>query len=264
VKAVIALDLDQTMVFSERSAGDLTGIDTIWVEDYQDAPLSLMTVTAHAALAELSERHHVVPVTTRTPEQFGRIRLPGRKGFAVCCNGGILLDAGARDREWDDRVAKELAVVAPAAEAAGLFGHVAGQEWVKTVRQVEDLFVYLVAHTRESIPVEWVTATAAWGAAHDWTLSVQGRKAYLVPDPLSKGAAAQRVADLLGGPLLAAGDSLLDRDLLETAVYAARPAHGELHALDHRTDHLLVTQHSGARAADEILAALAERADALT
>ena len=43
MSAVVALDLDQTLVYSVRSAGPLDGVSTVWVEDYQDAPLSLMT-----------------------------------------------------------------------------------------------------------------------------------------------------------------------------------------------------------------------------
>lgn len=264
MKAVLALDLDQTLIYSERSAGPLEGVPTVWVEDYDGAPLSLMTAEAHRLLAELARRHHVVPVTTRTPEQYARVRLPLSPAAAICCNGGVLLRDGERDRDWDDRVAEDLSAVASADEVAALVLTVADEPWVRTVRQVEQLFVYLVAHARDDIPAAWIGETAAWAADLGWTLSVQGRKVYLVPAVLSKGAAAVRVARELGGPLLAAGDSLLDAALLEVAVVAARPAHGELHTAGWQRPGLFVTASSGARATEELLAHLQHEADVRT
>ncbi|MDX6255202.1 MAG: hypothetical protein QOJ11_1536 [Frankiales bacterium] len=262
--AVLALDLDQTLIYSARSAEPLDGVDTIWVEDYLGEPLSLMTVRAHELLASLSERHDVVPVTTRTPEQFGRVRLPWRQPYAICANGGILLQQGIRDAAWDARVAADLTAVLPAGEVAGRVEEVAGQHWVRTVRQVEELFVYLVAQDRGAIPAAWLDGLTAWAGSQGWAVSVQGRKVYVVPLMLSKGAAAVRVAELLGGRLLAAGDSLLDRSLLEEASAAARPAHGELHALGYDRPGLFVSPTRGARAAEEILSYLGDRADFVT
>ena len=259
MRSVIALDLDQTLIYSTRSAGDLTGVGTVWVEDYDGAPLSLMTTRAHALLADLQARHHVLPVTTRTPAQYARVRLPVPAPWAVTCNGGILLRDGVRDPAWDARVRRDLSVAAPASEAWQLFAPLLGQDWLRTAKQVEDLFVYLVAETREQIPAEWISAVAAWGQEHGWGVSVQGRKAYLVPHALSKGAAALRVADELGGELLAAGDSLLDRDLLEAAAFAVRPAHGELALVGY--DGARVTGRSGALAAEDLLGLLGEHAD---
>jgi hydroxymethylpyrimidine pyrophosphatase-like HAD family hydrolase len=255
---VIALDLDQTLIYSTRSAGPLD-VETVWVEDYDGAPLSLMTAIAHARLADLQARHHVVPVTTRTPEQFGRVRLPVAATWAVTCNGGVLLHDGVRDAAWDRRVGEELRTVAPASEARVLFDRVGGEPWVRSHRQVEDLFVYLVAKDRDAFPADWLAEVADWAQPRGWGLSVQGRKAYAVPTVLSKGAAARRVADLLGGPLLAAGDSLLDRDLLEVADAAVRPPHGELELVGY--DGVPVTGRPGARAAEDVLAALGELAD---
>ncbi len=264
MRAVLALDLDQTLIYSARSAGRTAGTETVWVEDYEGAPLSLMTARAHQRLAALTARHDVVPVTTRTAEQFLRVRLPGDLPRAVCCNGGVLLVDGVRDPAWDARVAHELSQVAPAGQVAAWVRNVASHDWVKTVREVEELFVYLVAHRRDQIPADWLSSTTAWAATLGWRVSLQGRKVYVVPEQLSKGAAAGLVADRLGGPLLAAGDSLLDRCLLERAVFAVRPAHGELHEIGYQREGLHVTAQRGARAAEELLEVLETRADALT
>jgi hypothetical protein len=260
VKAVIAIDLDQTMIFSARSAGDLEGIDVAWVEELDGEPLSLMSAAAHAQLIALCEQHHVVPVTTRTPEQLVRVRLPGSRTHAICANGGVLIVGGVRDQIWDRRVAADLRAVAPASVVARMVD----APWARTIRQVEDLFLYLVAPSREDIPADWLAEVGLWCAARGWSVSVQGRKVYLVPQPLDKGSAALRVAATLGGPLLAAGDSQLDAALLAAAAFAIRPAHGELHDLGDFSVGVQVTASSGVRASEEILEALAAQAEALT
>lgn len=257
--AVLGIDLDQTLIYSLRSAQCDAGSDTIWVEDYQNAPLSLMTRAAHDLLADLSLRHLVVPVTTRTPEQYARVRLPGRVQAVVCSNGGVVLRDGLRDAVWDKRLADLLAGVLPAAEVLPRFAAVGGQEWVSSYKQVEDLFVYLVAHSRDVVPQGWVEDLRAALAPGGWTVSVQGRKVYAVPDVVSKAAAALHLSTEVGLPLLAAGDSLLDLPLLQAATWAIRPAHGELHALDPHGQtwpKLAVTHASGAAAAAEILTRL--------
>jgi hydroxymethylpyrimidine pyrophosphatase-like HAD family hydrolase len=259
--AVLALDLDQTLIYSVRSAGPLEGIETVWVEDYDGEPLSLMTATAHACLERLAQRHHVVPVTTRTPEQFARVRLPGPIRHAICSNGGVLLLDGVRSREWDERIAGELTAAAPAAEVHTALSAVS-LPWLRLARQVEDLFVVLVAHSREAVPPAWVSEQEVWAESLGWQLSFQGRKLYFVPRSLSKGAAALEVSRRLGGPLLAAGDSLLDRSLLQVADFAVRPAHGELHDGGVELPGVRVTERSGAPAADDVLAALVAHADA--
>ena len=94
-------------------------------------------------------------------------------------------------------------------------------------------------------------------------MSLQGRKVYAVPRPLTKSAAAAEVLTRTGGgPLLAAGDSLLDADLLAAADAAIRPAHGELADAGFSPDGLAVTRASGVLAGAELLGWLRDRAAA--
>lgn len=261
---LVAVDLDQTVLFSQRAAGACG--PAVVVEHLDGAPLSSMTTGGHAAYAALAGRHRVVPVTTRTVEQFRRIALPAPAPHAVCANGGVLLVAGRRDESWDAWVHALLAGVAPLADVTGRLRAHEGRPWVRLVRTAEDLFAYLVAHRREDIPAGWPDELAEDLVPLGWTVSVQGRKVYAVPAGLTKAAAVTRLAELLGAEvLLAAGDSLLDRALLELAATtggAVRPAHGELHELGWAPPGLHVTRAHGARAGEELLHWLGRRADA--
>jgi hypothetical protein len=265
VTALVALDLDQTVVFSRRSAG--AAGPSVVVEHLDGEPLSSMTRGAHDAYAALAGRHRVVPVTTRTVAQYSRITLPAPAPHAVCANGGVLLVDGVRDPAWDSWVRSLVGQVAPLAEVSARLRQVEAEPWVRLVRTAEDLFAYLVAQSRDVVPDAWLASLTASLGDLGWAVSVQGRKVYAVPAGLTKAAAVGRLAALVGADvLLAAGDSLLDAPLLSLALGsggAVRPAHGELHDLGWTPPGLHVTAASGARAGEELLGWLTARADAL-
>ena len=77
--AVVCLDLDRTIIYSAAALDlDLPDADAprlLCVELYRGAPLSYMTETAADLLRELQGLATVVPTTTRTPEQLGRVHL---------------------------------------------------------------------------------------------------------------------------------------------------------------------------------------------
>lgn len=258
---VVCLDLDRTTIYS-AAALDLTMPDheaprLLCVEVYRGAPLSFMTERAVVALRALQSRAHVVPTTTRTVEQLARVHLPGPPPrFAIAANGGHLLVDGVPDPAWEATVRERLTSCAPLAEIQDHLRARSGG-FVLNLRTAGDLFAYAVVD-RAALPTGWVQELTGWCDARGWTVSLQGRKVYAVPRPLTKSAAAREVqARTGGGVLLAAGDSLLDADLLDAADHAVRPAHGELHDAGFTRDHLTVTAASGVAAGEELLDALA-------
>jgi hypothetical protein len=261
---VVCLDLDRTTIYS-AAALDLDVPDRdaprlLCVEVYRGAPLSFMTEAAVAAFERLCAVATVVPTTTRTVEQLARVHLPGPPPrYAIAANGGELLVDGEPDPAWSAAVRARLAGCAPVAEVAAHLAAVGG-EFVLNRRTAAGLFCYAVVD-RAALPPDWVPALAAWCAPRGWAVSLQGRKVYAVPRPLTKSAAALEIRDRLGGgPLLAAGDSLLDADLLDAADAAIRPAHGELAEAGFTRDHLTVTDTTGVRAGEEMLAWMHARA----
>lgn len=258
---LVACDLDQTLIYTRRSLGVDPEPPLLCVEVYEGAPLSFVTTRAADLLVELAAVATVVPTTTRTRAQLGRVSLPGASRYAVAANGGHLLVDGEPDPDWAATVRAALAAVAGLAVVdAGVRADPALCWLAAGLRPADDLFLYSVVD-RAAATADAVAPLAARLRTEGWTVSVQGRKVYLVPEPLTKLAAVREVQARTGDTVLAAvGDSLLDRDLLAAADVAARPPHGELHAAGWTCPGLVVTDRPGAVAAEDLLRRLLDAA----
>ncbi|WP_371652539.1 MULTISPECIES: HAD family hydrolase [unclassified Streptomyces] len=270
MSTLIASDLDRTLIYS-AAALDLTMPDPraprlLCVEIHEHKPLSYMTENAATLLAALKADPDTVfvPTTTRTRKQYQRIQLPGLPAkFAICANGGQLLVDGVADRDWrrlvDATIAAECATLD---EVRAHISATADPLWLRKERVAEDLFAYLVVE-RALLPEDWVKELGAWAEERGWTVSLQGRKIYAVPKPLTKSAAVHEVARRTGAELtLAAGDSLLDADLLLAADEGWRPGHGELADSGWTAPHVDVLDERGVLAGEEIVRRFAARATA--
>ena len=252
---MIASDLDRTLIYS--SAAMRLGepvLAPVCVEIYEGRKTSFVSPIALAGLAEVSQRVDVVPTTTRTVAQYERISLPGvRTPFAITTNGGRLLVDGVPCPDWDREVAGRLADSAAYDDVSLALAGPLDRPWVLKVRDAEALFVYTVFDRTLAEP-DWFAELDSVAVRLGWSLSVQGRKAYVVPSALTKEAALAEVVRRTGAArVVAAGDSLLDRGILEAADVAIRPAHGELHDAGWSPPGLIVTSRSGGGAAEEIV-----------
>ncbi|WP_375500114.1 HAD family hydrolase [uncultured Jatrophihabitans sp.] len=254
---LIATDLDQTLIYSRRAIARWGGGSAAIaaVEQYQGVDSSFMTAIAAATMAELTEQATVVATTTRTPEQLARVRLPGGPtAFAVAANGGVLLVDGVPDVDWGRAVAERVTAGAPVAEVLAHAQDTCRPEWTKLVRTASDLFCYAVLD-RAGLPDTFVADEAAWAAERGWQVSLQGRKLYWVPTSLTKSAAVAEIVRRTGSDrVLAAGDSLLDADLLLAANAGIAARHGELVASGWSAPHIEVTAADGIVAGEEIAA----------
>jgi hydroxymethylpyrimidine pyrophosphatase-like HAD family hydrolase len=252
---LIASDLDRTLIYSAKAMelGDPVQ-DPVCIERHHGRDTSFISPVALKALADIARDIPFVPTTTRTAAQYQRIELPGvRIRHAITTNGGCLLVDGRRCRDWDEEVESRLAASAPYDEAAAALAGAFGRPWVRKIRNAEDRFTYTVFDRKEVQP-DWFDELGEIGRGLGWSVSVQGRKAYVVPDSLTKEAALAEVVRRVGATrVAAAGDSLLDRGLLGYADVAIRPAHGELHEVGWDLPGLLVTRRSGGSAAEEIV-----------
>ncbi|MEV1133934.1 HAD family hydrolase [Rhodococcus coprophilus] len=269
--ALIATDLDRTLIYSraamtgsQYSTGNLRCI-----EYFDGAPLSYVTETAARQLEDLTTAHTVVPTTTRTPEQFRRIDLPGGPWrYAIASNGGALLADGKLDEQWRRHV--DAAVLEGSAgldEVTAELRARISESWVSKFRIADELFCYLVVDVAAQ-PAGFLEEWQTWCQGRGWNASQQGRKIYTMPDSVCKSHAVAEVYRRLAeegvidadAPVFAAGDGALDAEMLMAADAAIRPRHGELELLEWQHSNLSVTEQSGIAAGEEILSWFARSA----
>jgi hypothetical protein len=259
---VVACDLDRTLIYSAAALGlnapDAEAPALVVAEVYRGAPVSFLTRVADRLLTALCTVAEVVPTTTRTVAQYRRIRLADhRPAYAVTSNGGRILVDGRADGDWSVRTATLLAgACAPLEQVADRMRRAADPGWLRRLHTAEDLFCYAVVD-RAKLPCPVVADLTGWCAERGWTVSVQGRKLYCVPRLLTKSAAVEEVRRRAGAArMVAAGDSLLDAELLAAADIAVRPAHGELEEARWNAPHLMVTAARGVLGGEEVVVRL--------
>lgn len=255
MNVLAATDLDRTLIYSSKASK--LGSErppVVCVEMHDGKQAAFMTAVAAGAAAELADIATLMPVTTRITDQLARVTLPGRKPrFAVAANGGVLIADGGRDPIWDKHVAERLREVSPLSEVWEHVAHVCRPEWTSKLRNAEGLFCYAVID-RRAMPSGFLDDVTGWAEQRGWSTSMQGRKLYWVPKTLTKSAAVAEVAERIGADvILAAGDSLLDIDLLVFATLGIHPRHGELFDSGWSHPGVLQTAHTGVRAGQEIL-----------
>ncbi len=255
VQVLVASDLDRTLIYSSKAAR--MGRDrppVVCVEVHDGNEVSFMTAAAAQGLVVLAEAATLVPVTTRVPEQFERITLPGpAPRYAIAANGGVLYVDGTPDRAWSAGVGRVVGSAFPLSAVWEHVGQICRPEWTSKLRNAAGLFCYAVVR-RDRLPTGFLDELSGWASERGWRVSLQGSKLYCVPEALTKTAAVAEIVRRTGVELvLAAGDSLLDIDLLLGADLGIQPRHGELHDTGWSAPHVVQTEAVGVCAGEEIV-----------
>lgn len=211
-RTVVFTDLDGTLIFSvgKKRPGD------ILCEIKDGREISCITPRQ----AELLPGLEIIPVTTRSVEQYRRINIPGfTPEYALADNGGTLLVGGVPDPEWT-RGSLELAAECGAelSECRRVLEQDAFRSF--EIRMVDGLFLFTKSDDPES------TLAMLEKAAGERVLCYAvGAKVYALPAKLCKGSAAKRLAERIapGCRIVCAGDSAMDIPLLNIADTAVFP-----------------------------------------
>lgn len=243
-KILFACDLDNTLIHSwrHRKSGD------VCIEHIGEKEQGYMSPKAAELYRSLPENILLVPVTTRSVDQYRRIEWPGNREpeLAVTTNGAILLGrkdvlrdgitgSGLRDGQGEDSGGGTVQQdsgddlsglirgwTAASKSASALYRRTmdelldilsASGHYLR-VRYVDDF--YLFAYCEEGVnPMDAVPESAFRTGLH---ITASGRKIYFLPPMFSKGEAVRKLRNLLRPPLiLAAGDTEIDLSMAEHA-----------------------------------------------
>lgn len=215
IVAILFTDLDGTLIFSAKRKTD----GDIVVERKNGEEISCISSFQREKLAKLE---NVVPVTTRSIEQYKRIQFPDgfSPKYAITDNGGTLLINGVPDPEW----AKWANACAKECEAElSLAREILEREPDRCfeVRTVDGLFLFTKSRNPEK-------TVSLFGKGELCEAFFTGEKVYVIPKKINKGSAAKRLLSALSenekiGTVYCAGDSRMDIPLLNIGDAAICP-----------------------------------------
>ncbi len=241
-----AVDLDNTLIFSYKHYAQ-----GICVETKEGKALSYMTPSAYEHLQQLKERLTIVPLTTRSLEQYQRIQLwsSGPAPYALTSNGAVLLTSGVPDAAWAAQTARLIADSLPELKRA--LALLQQDEAVTLApRLVDEAFVY----TKSQQAANSLDALSRILDLDKVYLDHNGEKLYVLPKALSKGAALKRLSARLGCRCAAAaGDSFFDLSMLEAADAAIIPQDSPLAEYLFAHKQVLASDRPGERFSEFVL-----------
>ena len=211
---LIFSDIDGTLIFSaaKKRPEDI-------VCEYKDG-VEISCITPRQA--ELFPKlNGVIPVTTRSIEQYLRINFPSgfSPKYALVDNGGTLLIDGKPERDWTENslgiVEKCAAELARCRRAMESDAHRSFE-----IRLVDGMFLF----TKSDSPERSLELLKAVAGEQVECFAV-GAKVYAIPSEINKGGAAKRLGEriLPSSTTICAGDSTMDISLLRIADTAVFP-----------------------------------------
>ncbi len=223
---VFCVDLDNTLIYSYKRfhSGQVLAVPGRCVERYNGRKGAFMSERSWELLREISKKVPVVPVTTRTVEQYRRVDLGiGDIPYALVCNGGVLLADGGEDGAWyreslgmirDCRRELEEAAKRLEKDAYRCF----------EIREIQGLFLF-TKFTKSGLAEESAARLRRELNSSFAEVFCSGAKVYVMPKMLTKGTGILRLKKKLGADrIIAAGDSELDIPMLECADVGIAPA----------------------------------------
>ncbi|MFE8695795.1 HAD family hydrolase [Cytobacillus sp. FJAT-53684] len=257
---MFASDLDRTLIYSKRALTEFkqySESNLIGVEQKDGQEVAFMTNKAYDLLNVLASNLMFVPVTTRTYEQYKRIFILSDRmslKYAVTSNGANIIYNGLPLLDWRNQVQMRLEH-----ECTSLEKMIVKTEQLEIngqLKQAENLFFYYILE--EELTAERKDTIRKMADANGWRISIQGRKLYLMPNPVSKGEAIKFIKDREGiHTVYGAGDSALDYDFLKLCHYSYIPSHGELVNEELNKDKYIITKKHGVQAGEELLSEMA-------
>lgn len=201
---IFCTDLDNTLIYSYKH--DI-GKEKKCVELYDGREISFVTQRTYDLLKKVKSEMTIVPITTRSIEQYQRIDLGiGDLKYALVCNGGILLADGKSDEAWYQ---ESLAMAKASREEIERSISLLDRDARRTfeLRYIENLFVFTKCDMPENVVKDLK------GRLNGGSVDVfhNGNKIYAIPKSLNKGNALLRFKKKAGvSYAIAAGDSAFD------------------------------------------------------
>ncbi|MGH4137608.1 HAD hydrolase family protein [Clostridium sp.] len=265
---IFASDLDSTLIYSSRHCNLINEEELLPVDFYNNNNCSFITKPIQDKLEHINESMLFIPVTTRSPEQYSRMKYfydVIKPKYAIVANGGIILKHGNELKAWTDISSAKFNKVISTSTMIKLCSFFLETDFVKSYKTCEDMFIYsildedklAISFSKGEIALDYFKILRNFCEKHNYNLSKQGKKVYIVPNCINKYDPINYIMKLENiNVYISAGDSLLDYPMIQHSNYGIVPSHGELLKnlpIKKLDDSVCITKTSGIFAGEEIL-----------
>lgn len=209
-RIIFASDLDNTLMFSTKHKME----DDVCIEILDGKEQGFCRKESFALLDQIAQDVLLIPITTRSIEQYHRISLPLSHApqYALTTNGAILLVNGKIDMPWYEQSKK---IVEPwKAEFLEIQHRLQEISEIKRFRMIDDMYLFAACDN----PKDAEISQSYFYDKTDLNVEVSGRKLYFFPPMLSKGDAIDRLREKFSPScIISAGDSHIDIPMLNQA-----------------------------------------------
>lgn len=227
---IYATDLDRTLIFSKKFIENKVKQTNIQIEpvEYKDDKLiSYISTRVKNELIRINKRKNIVfvAVTTRSIEEYQRIKLPIIPEYTICSNGGTILHKGNILESYETYIKNVIDTL-----DINLENEIDKLKTVKSIcnipRIVDNKYIFCKTNNEEKFLAESIVKFDKT----KFTVTVQRGKCYIIPNGINKSNSLKWLKKYLKEDyILAVGDSELDIPMLQMADYGFTQKHGELY-----------------------------------
>lgn len=208
---IFMTDLDGTIIYSQRHEFNA---EKIPVDNYKDY-IAFMNKHLYDSLDVFNKKVPFIPITTRTLDQYERIKLPIIPNYALVLNGAMLIKDGKIDGDWLDESRRIITNYQSEMDLANkIIESLIDAFHISKMQYVNQFFIFV----KTEYPKELIELLKRNLDLSKLDLYNKKSKVYVLPKPLSKGNALIRLKRRLhSNYVIAAGDSDMDIPMLNIA-----------------------------------------------
>lgn len=249
---IFFFDLDRTLIYSKRFINSADE-KVVLVEQDGEEEIAFMTVGALEIFKELAATKKIIPVTTRNYNEYKRIRLLNEVDleYSIINNGAEILHHGVREKEYCSMIKCEIGQLSYGFQwSLQKFLEYFDRKYIKLYRLSDD-FLWVIVMNTESFDRSLILKLGEEISSAGWSVSATGKKIYLIPKNISKWRAVSYLKEKFQNePIICAGDSFMDKEMVENADFGIVPLQSELAGM---LPNVRSTSSPGIKSGEEIL-----------
>lgn len=213
---IYATDLDRTVIFSSKFFKPCEKNVTC-VEYKGNKEISYMYNEALDLLYELMEKKDLflIPITTRSLEQYQRVTPFQKCKYAIVANGGIILYNGEVFKPWQKHIKEILEKYQEYDNNVVEILKKYQDYFDSEIRKVDDIFYFVKLQDNDDRNEELLKYLDITIDKSLWNFTLQGLKLYIIPKEITKENALNFLKSYLNESfLITSGDGKLDKDFI--------------------------------------------------